>query len=400
MPTSAPITALRFPFLDLKAQYAAIQPEVEQALGRVFASQHFIGGEEVRAFEEEIAGYIGARHAIACASGTDAILLPLMALGIGPGDEVICPPFTFVATAGSIARLGARPVFADIDPATFNLDPAMIESRITPRTKAILPVHLFGLMADMSPIMETAARHGIAVIEDAAQAIGARCPRYQRPAGTIGLINCFRFNPTKNLGAAGDGGLMTTHDDALADRLRLLCNHGGRTKYSYEILGTNSRLDALQAALLRVKLHHLESWTEGRRRNAARYSELFRAAGLERKITLPTEPSGYRHIYNQFTIRVNTARVDAGDLAGVDAGDLARNRDSLRRHLRDAGIPTDIYYPAPLHLEQAFAYLGHRAGDFPVSEAVACEVLALPIYPELNEDHQRAVVEEIARFYQ
>jgi dTDP-4-amino-4,6-dideoxygalactose transaminase len=381
--------ALRFPFLDLKAQYAAIQPEVERALQRVFASQHFIGGEEVRAFEQEIACYIGAKHAIACASGTDALLLPLMALGIGPGDEVICPPFTFVATAGSIARLGARPVFADIDPATFNLDPAMVESRITPRTKAILPVHLFGLMADMSPVVEIGARHGIPLLEDAAQAIGARY--HAASAGTTGLINCFSFYPTKNLGAAGDGGLMTTSDDALADRLRLLCNHGGRTKYSYQILGTNSRLDALQAALLRVKLRYLESWTEGRRRNAQRYGELFRAAGLERKIKLPTEPAGYRHIYNQFTIRLSSARGDAAA--------SARLRDDLRRHLRDAGIPTDIYYPAPLHLEQAFAYLGHRAGDFPASEAAAREVLALPIYPELNEDHQRAVVEEIARFY-
>jgi dTDP-4-amino-4,6-dideoxygalactose transaminase len=366
-----------FPFLDLKAQYAEIREEVELAIRRVMESQHFILGPEVEAFEKEICLFTGCRHAIACASGSDALILTLLALEIGRGDEVITSPFTFFASAGSIARVGAKPVFADIEGETFNISPEAIEKAITPRTRAIMPVHLFGMTADMNKIQEIAAAHKLPVIEDAAQAIGAR---YEgRAAGSLGVAGCFSFFPSKNLGGAGDGGLITTNEAGLAERLRLLRVHGARKKYEYELLGMNSRLDALQAAILRVKLRHLEGWARARRINAERYRELFHEFRLETMATAPVPPTHFVHVYNQFTIRV-------------------KERDGLCEHLRSRGVATEIYYPKPLHLQKAFGYLGGKAGDFPVSEAASAEVVSLPIYPELGEEQQRSVVAAIADF--
>ena len=365
------------PFLDLKAQYAGIRQEVFDAVTRVLESQHFILGPEVEGLEKEVSALTACSHAIGCASGSDALILALLALEIGRGDEVITTPFTFVATAGSIARVGAKPVFVDIDSETFNISPKAIEKAITSRTKAIMPVHLFGLSAEMNEINEIAAAHRIPVIEDAAQASGAR---YEgRAVGSMGVLGCFSFFPSKNLGGAGDGGLVTTNDATLAERLRLLRVHGARKKYEYELLGMNSRLDALQAAILRVKLRHLDQWAAGRRRNAERYGDLFHEFRLESVVHAPTSPSGSTHVYNQFTIRV-------------------RERDALREHLRSRGIPTEIYYPKPLHLQKAFGYLGHRPGNFPASETAGLEVLSLPIYPELTDEQQRAVVAAIADF--
>jgi dTDP-4-amino-4,6-dideoxygalactose transaminase len=364
-----------FPFLDLKAQYLAIKPEIDAAIQRVMESQQFILGPEVEGLEKEIAAYTQAQFAIACASGSDALLLALMALEVAPGDEVVTTPFTFVATGGSIARLGARPVFIDIDPITYNLDPGKLEAALTPRTKAIIPVHLFGMAADMDSITEIANTRGIPLIEDAAQAVGAR---YRgRPVGSIGLCGCFSFFPSKNLGGAGDGGMLTTHNAEFADKLRVLRNHGGHSKYECELIGMNSRLDALQAAILRVKLHYLDAWTEGRRRNAARYAELFKSRGLDRILTLPRVQTGCTHIYNQYVIR-------------------APRRDELKEQLRNCGVPTEIYYPIPLHLQRAFAYLGYKPGDLPESEAASREVLALPIFPEMTAEQQGLVVESIA----
>ncbi len=368
-----------FDFLDLQAQFAGIRGEVMEAIARVMESQQFILGSEVRQLEEEIATLVGARHAIACASGSDALMLALIAAEIGPGDEVITTPFTFVATAGSIARVGARPVFVEIDPQTFNINPNEIEAAITPRTRAILPVHLFGLPAEMDPILQLAAPRRITVIEDAAQAINARYRT--RHAGTLGTFGCFSFFPSKNLGGAGDGGLITTEDAALAERLRLVRVHGSRKKYHHEILGTNSRLDALQAAILRVKLKHLENWTVARELRADRYRALFAEYGLNEVVTLsPAPPSYSRHAYNQFSIR-------------------CPERDALREFMRHAGIPSEIYYPVPLHLQPAFAYLGYKLGDFPQAEAASQHILALPLYPELSEARQQAVVGAIADFY-
>lgn len=366
-----------FPFLDLKAQYAGIREEVEAAIRHVMESQHFILGPEVEAFEKEIGQFTGCRHAIGCASGSDALVLALLALEIGRGDEVITAPFTFFASAGSIVRAGAKPVFADIDPHTFNISPAAIERAITLRTRAIMPVHLFGMTAEMGKIQEIAAAHKLPVIEDAAQAIGARFEG--RAAGSLGAVGCFSFFPSKNLGGAGDGGLITTNDAALAERVRLLRVHGARKKYEYELLGMNSRLDALQAAILRVKLRHLDSWASARRRNADRYRELFRKFCLETMVTAPAAPRGFTHVYNQFTI-------------------LVKERDALREYLQGRCIPTEIYYPKPLHLQRAFGYLEHNEGDFPVSEAASAEVVSLPIYPELSEEQQRSVVAAIADF--
>ena len=365
-------------FLDLKAQYETIREEVSEAVARVLESQHFILGEEVKALENEIAAMVGVRSAVGCASGSDALYLALLASEIGPGDEVITTPFTFVATAGSIARTGAKPVFVDIDPDTFNVDPAQIERALTPATKAIMPVHLFGLPADMNPILNIARARKLIVIEDAAQAIGSR---YKGEfIGSLGDYGCFSFFPSKNLGGAGDGGLVTTSDPTKADRLRLLRAHGSRHKYQYEILGTNSRLDALQAAILRVKLKHLSEWTEHRRANARRYSELFRDLGLANHIQWPQEVVGRYHVYNQFTIR-------------------AKDRDALRSHLNAAKIPTDIYYPSPLHVQPAFANLGYHQGDFPNAETASREVLALPVYAELGASAQLGVAETISEFY-
>lgn len=369
---------MKIPFLDLKAQFASIQQEVTEAVTRTLASQQFILGPEVAAFEQEVGALTGCRFSIGCASGSDALILALLALEIGPGDEVITTPFTFFASAGSIARVGAKPVFVDIDPQTLNISPQAIRKAITPRTRAIIPVHLFGLSAEMNEIYGVAAAQRIPIIEDAAQAIGARFEG--RPVGSLGLLGCFSFFPSKNLGAAGDGGMITTNDAALADRLRLLHVHGARDKYEYELLGINSRLDALQATILRVKLKYLDNWMAARQCNADRYRELFRELHLESKVKLPVAPPRFTHVYNQFTIR-------------------SSDRDNLREHLRTCGIPSEIYYPKSLHLQKAFAYLGHKAGEFPASEAASREVLSLPIYPELNQEQLRLVVAAIADFY-
>jgi dTDP-4-amino-4,6-dideoxygalactose transaminase len=371
------------PLLDLTAQYAPMREEILAAIARVADSQRFILGGEVEAFEREIANAMGVPHAIGVSSGTDAILAALMALAISPGDEVVTPTYSFFATAGCVARLGATPRLVDIDPATFNIDPALIEAAITPRTRAIMPVHLFGLCADMTPILEIARRRGIAVIEDAAQAIGAwyePLGSSSRQAGTMGAVGGFSFFPSKNLGAFGDAGLVVTTDGSLAERLRLVRNHGAHARYFHEIVGGNFRLDAIQAAVLRVKLPRLDGWTEGRRRNAMRYRQLFAEARLDGIVTLPSEPSGRRHIYNQFVIR-------------------APRRDGLRAHLDAAGIGTEIYYPVPFHLQKCFASLSYRHGDFPHAERAAGESLALPIYSELTEAQQRDVVGAIASFY-
>lgn len=366
------------PFLDLKAQFAGIRQEIMDAVARTLESQHFILGPEVEALELEIGALASCTHAIGCASGSDALILALLALDIGRGDEVITTPFTFFASAGSIARAGATPVFVDIDPATFNMNPRSLKSAITPRTKAIMPVHLFGLSADTNAIDETIAGKAIPVIEDAAQAIGAR---YQdRPVGSLGLIGCFSFFPSKNLGGAGDGGMITTNDPAVAAKLRLLRVHGARDKYEYELLGMNSRLDALQAAILRVKLRHLNNWTAARRKNAQRYQDLFREFQLQSVVTLPFTPAGLTHVYNQFTVRV-------------------QDRDRVLEYLRGRGVPAEIYYPKPLHLQKAFRYLGYQPGDFPFSEAASLEVLSLPIYPELDEPQQRLIVAAFADYY-
>jgi dTDP-4-amino-4,6-dideoxygalactose transaminase len=382
---------LRVPLLDLTTQYGTMREEILAAIARVADSQRFILGGEVEAFEREIAHAIGVPHAIGVSSGTDAILAALMALEIGPGDEVVTPTYSFFATAGCVARLGATPRLVDIDPETFNIDPALMEAAITPRTRAIMPVHLFGLCADMTPILEIARRRGIPVIEDAAQAIGAwyeasgwheplgSSTSHPRQAGTMGVAGCFSFFPSKNLGAFGDAGLVVTTDGSVAERLRLVRNHGAHARYFHEIVGGNFRLDAIQAAVLRVKLPRLEGWTEGRRRNAARYRQLFAEARLDGIVTLPSEPSGRRHIYNQFVIR-------------------APRRDGLRAHLDAAGIGTEIYYPVPFHLQKCFASLGYRRGDFPHAERAAGETLALPIYSELTEAQQREVVGAIASF--
>ena len=376
----APATeAKKLEYLDLKAQYATIREEVNSALARVMESQHFILGAEVEAFEKEVGAYIGARFGISCASGSDALILALLAAGIGPGDEVITSPFTFIATGGSIARTGATPVFVDIDAQTFNIDVNAVRAAVTSRTRAIMPVHLFGLAADLNPIVALAREKSLLVVEDAAQAIGSQYER--RNVGTVGDFGCFSFFPSKNLGGAGDGGLVTTEDEALAGRLRMLRVHGSKKKYHHDILGMNSRLDALQAAILRVKLRHLEGWTQQREARAERYREMFHRAGITGKVHLPAAPpAGSRHVYNQFTIRCS-------------------ERDALREHLRQRGIPTEIYYPLPLHLQPAFSYLGYKPGQLPVAEAASQEALSLPAYPELQESDQERIVGEIAGFY-
>jgi dTDP-4-amino-4,6-dideoxygalactose transaminase len=368
-----------FEFLDLKAQFALIRDEVMAAVTRVMESQHFILGPEVADFEEEIAAKLDTKHAVGCASGTDALILALLAAGIGPGDEVITTPFSFVATAGSIASVGAKPVFVDIEPVSFNIDPQEIESAITPKTRAIMPVHLFGRPADLDAILAIAKAKHLLVIEDAAQAIGAR---YRgRYVGTIGELGCFSFFPSKNLGAAGDGGLITTNDSAMAERLRMLRVHGSKQKYLHEILGTNSRLDALQAAVLRVKLRHLDRWESGRANRVHRYKQLFETKGLNRFVRLPEIPSeAFHHVYNQFTVR-------------------AQYRDDLKGFLRGKGILSEIYYPLSLHLQEAFHYLGYRSGRMPVAEKASQEVLSLPVFPELTDDQQDLVAQEIESFY-
>ncbi len=365
------------PLLDLKAQYAPIREEIRAAIDRVADAQHFIGGPEVEALEQEVAAYVQARFGIGVSSGTDALLVALMAIDLRPGDEVITTAYSFFATAGSIYRLGGRPVFVDINPLTYNIEPAQIEAAISERTRAIIPVHLFGQMADMGPIMEIARRHDLIVIEDAAQAIGAEY-RGQR-ADSLGHFGCFSFFPSKNLGAFGDGGMIVTGDPDLARRARLLRNHGAEPKYYHKLVGGNFRLDALQAAILRVKLKYLDGWTAGRQRNADRYRRLFAAAGLT-EVLLPHDAGYGRHIYNQFVIR--TPR-----------------RAAVMAELKARRIGHEVYYPVPLHLQECFAGLGYRPGDLPESERAAAETLALPIYPELTEEMQAAVVAAVASAY-
>jgi dTDP-4-amino-4,6-dideoxygalactose transaminase len=376
--SSAPLTTRpELPFLNLQAQYTSIREEIRAAVDAVFESQHFILGEEVAQFEQEFAEFVGCRYAVSCASGSDALLLALLALKVGAGDEVVTTAFTFGATVGAILRTGARVRFVDIDPATFNLNVSQLESAVSPNTKALMPVHLFGLCAAMGDVMNIARRHGLWVVEDAAQAIGARCQGML--AGAIGDVGCFSFFPSKNLGGAGDGGMLTTNDAEVAERARVLRVHGCRSKYRYELLGFNSRLDALQAAILRVKLRHLLKWTAARQHNAARYRDLFAEKDLPESAT-PVAAPGYGHVYNQFVIRV-------------------ARRDELREALRRQGIPTEIYYPEPLHLQPAFQGLGYGRGDLPQAELAAKQVLALPIYPELSDSDLHRVVDAVADFY-
>jgi dTDP-4-amino-4,6-dideoxygalactose transaminase len=381
--------------LDLTAQFAAIEDEIRDAMDRVLASQYFIMGPEVEAFEREVAQYIGSTHGIGVASGSDALLLCFMALEIGEGDAVVTTPYSFFATAGSISRLGAFPLFVDIEPETGNIDPQRLrelfqtisEEKNSHRTKegrtikAIVPVHLFGQMAEMEPIAFLADGLKIPIIEDAAQAIGSTYR--EAGAGSLGIFGCFSFFPSKNLGGFGDGGMVTTGDEDLAERIRILRNHGSKPKYYHHMVGVNSRLDALQAAVLRVKLKYLDRWSKKRRENADRYRVLFRDTKIsapDGPIILPTEAAHRYHIYNQFVIR--TPR-----------------RDDLRTFLAEQGIGTEVYYPIPLHLQKCYAYLGYREGDFPVSEEMARTSLALPIYPELTGEMMGYVVEKIAQFF-
>lgn len=365
------------PLLDLHAQYAPLRQALLDTVTRVCDSQRFIGGPEVEGLERELADYLQTPHAIGMSSGTDALVAALMAINIGPGDEVITPTYSFFATAGAVARLGATPVLVDIEADTFNLDPAATITAITPRTKAIIPVHLFGQSAELEPILAAAAARKIAVIEDAAQAIG--CVYHGKHVGSWGDIGCFSFFPSKNLGGFGDGGLATTTSAELAHRLKLIRNHGMEPKYYHHMVGANFRIDALQAAVLRVKLPHLAEWSAGRRANAARYRALFAEAGLT-QVTMPVEAPDRTHIYNQFVVRVP-------------------QRDALRAHLDAAGIGAEVYYPVPFHLQECFAGLGYQAGAFPVAEAAALTSLALPIYPELTEAQQAAVVTAVRTFY-
>lgn len=370
---------MKVPLLDLKEQNDALRPEIEAALGRVLDSNAFILGGEVAELESELAAYCGVKHAIGCASGSDALLLAMMAVDVTPDDEVITTPYSFFATVSAITRLGAKPVFVDIEPDTYNLDVAAVSAKLNGRTKAVQPVHLYGQTAEMDRLSEICDAAGVPLIEDAAQAIGSEFDGVR--AGALGSVGCFSFYPSKNLGGMGDGGFMTTDDDSIAERLRALRVHGARERYYHKWVGLNSRLDGFQGAVLRVKLPHLETWTEKRRANAERYRDLFAEAGLDCEITLPGEIPGRRHIYNQFVVRVK------------------EQRDSLRAHLSDNGIGTDVYYPVPLHLQECFGYLGYGEGDFPESERAARETLALPIYPELRPEQQGYVVEKIAEYF-
>lgn len=376
---------MKVPFFDLTLQFNLIEKDIESALKEVFKTQQFIMGPQVEALEKTIANYCRARFAVGVASGSDALLLSLMCVGIKPGDEVLLPPFTFFATAGSISRLGAVPVFVDIDPDTLNIDPSKILEKLTPKTKAILPVHLYGQCADMDPILQIAKEKNLYVIEDAAQALGAEYKpspnRASRRAGQIGDLGCFSFYPTKNLGAFGDAGMIVTDNPDLAEKARLLRVHGSQPKYYHKWIGINSRLDTLQAAILLVKFKYLETWTEARQKRASYYKVLFQE--IQSKVSgikLPIIQYENRHIFHQFVIRVP-------------------KRDELRKFLSEQGIGTDIYYPLPLHLQECFSFLGYRRGDFPVSEKASEETLALPIFPELTEEQQERVVDQIKTFY-
>jgi dTDP-4-amino-4,6-dideoxygalactose transaminase len=387
--------AMQVPLLDLKLQYQPLAAEIQEVIAKVCASQAFILGPAVKELEASVAAYSQCRYGIGVSSGTDALLLALMALEIGQGDEVITSPFTFFATAGTIARAGARPVFCDIEPVSFNISPQAVEAFIATqcerrgehlinkrtggRIKALMPVHLYGQTADMGPLMDLAREHRLRVIEDAAQAIGADDPQKKR-ACSFGDVGCLSFFPTKNLGAFGDAGMCTTNDPALAERMDILRVHGGKPKYYHSFIGANFRLDELQAAVLNVKLKHLDDWTVGRQRNAAFYDAAFAKKEIGDSLKTPHAARGARHIYNQYVVR-------------------ARDRDGLRAHLSDAGVGSEIYYPIPLHLQKCFAYLGHASGDFPHSERAAEETLALPIFPELTEVQLQYVVDTIAAFY-
>ena len=360
---------MNVPLLDLKAQYLAIKAEVDAAIADVMESQHFILGPKVEQCEKAIAQYCGSPYAVGVSSGSDALLACLMAENIGAGDEVITTPYTFFATAGAIARVGATPIFVDIDPATYNMDASQIAAKVTARTRGIIPVHLYGQMADMDGVMRVAERHGLVVIEDGAQAIGAE--HAGRRAGSIGHYGCFSFFPSKNLGAAGDGGMIVTNDAQRAETLKCLRAHGSKPKYHHKMIGGNFRLDAIQAAVVSAKLPYLDQWTTARQRNAARYDRLFAGAGLP--IGLPKVATD-RHIFNQYVIRVS-------------------HRDELQADLKKRGVGTEVYYPIPMHLQECFAYLGHSAGAFPQSERAAQETFALPIHPELTEEQARYVVE-------
>ena len=382
------------PLLDLKAQYAQIRAEVMPIIEEVCASQRFILGEHVLALEAEVAAYCASAAGVGVSSGTDALLLALMALGVGAGDEIITTPFTFFATAGTIARLGARPVFCDIDPVSFNLSPQAVSDFIDQhcrvqgsqllnratggRIKGLMPVHLYGQSADMDPLMAVAKQYNLKVIEDAAQAIGTEYQGVR--VGSIGDIGCFSFFPSKNLGAFGDAGLCTTNDAELAESMRVLRVHGGKPKYFHAVIGGNFRIDELQAAVLRVKLKYLDGWTAARQRNAAYYTAAFAAANGAKHLITPQATVKGRHIFNQYVVRV-------------------QNRDALKDHLTAQGIGTEIYYPVPLHLQKCFSYLKHAPGDFPQSERAAAETLALPIYPELTQTQLDHVVASVAAFY-
>ncbi len=367
------------PLLDLKAQYNAIRNEVREAIDRVLESQRFILGPEVKALENEIAEYCHCRYAVGVSSGTDALLIALMAIDTEAGDEVITTPYSFFSTAGVVHRLGATPVFVDIEPDTYNINPELIENAITPRTKAIIPVHLFGQCAEMEHVLKIAERHGLKVIEDAAQAIGAEYGG--RRAGSMGDIGCFSFFPSKNLGACGDGGMAATSDETLAEKMHALRVHGAEPKYYHQIVGGNFRLDAIQAAVLRVKLRRLDEWSEARQNNAADFDRRLTGAGLAgNEVILPTVRQN-RHIFNQYVLR-------------------AKNRDGLVAYLRDKDIGCEIYYPVPLHLQKCFSHLGLQKGAFPESERAAESTLAIPIYPELTEAQRAYIIDGITSFYQ
>jgi len=365
---------MKIPLLDLTKQYRSIKQEIDQAVMNVMEKGNFVLGEEVSLLEQEMAAFCGARYGVGVNSGTDALLLSLMAYGIDRGDEVITTPFTFIATAEVIAFLGAKPVFVDIDPKTFNIDVKKIEQVITKKTKAIIPVHLYGQMADMDPIMDLAKKYNLVVIEDAAQAILAKYK--ESYAGSIGHTGCFSFFPAKNLGAYGDGGMILTNDEEKVERLKMLRNHGSRVKYHHAILGCNSRLDEIQAAILRVKIRYINSWTQERKRIAQGYNESLSDISW---LTIPFEEEWNRCVYNQYTLR-------------------SQFRDKFQKHLTEAGIPTAIHYPMPLHLQEAFSFLGHKKGDFPESEKASSEVISQPIYPELTDEQRKAVIEGIRYF--
>jgi len=376
---------MKVPLLDLKAQYASIKEEIRTAVDDVFDSQYFILGPKVKELEQEIARYSEISYALGVSSGTDALLISLMALGIEPGDEVITTPFTFFSTAGVISRLNATPKFVDIDPDTFNMDPEKLESAITRRTKAVIPVHLFGQCADMDPILEVSSKYGLPVIEDAAQSIGAQYKH--KKAGSMAEFGVFSFFPSKNLGGAGDGGMVITRESALYDKLQVLRVHGARSKYYHKIVGGNFRLDSLQAAVLLVKLKYLDSWSEKRRKNAALYNRLFAQSGLIERGIIKTPVEAYKdsgdrnhHIYNQYTLRT-------------------RSRDKLQEYLKEQGVSTAIYYPLPLHLQECFKDLGYLKGDFPEAEKASGSVISLPVYPELTDEQQEYIVEKISGFF-